>query len=354
MKETYPNYRESGVEFIREKLSKRDNKILQDFLNECGMTAGKTKLKDIERTMLQIRDIIEKPYGRITRKDVVLYAKLVNQSEFAPETKRYRIYFFKRFLKWYFKDLSLIEGIRAKSTYLNEKRINENTLVTAQELELMIRTAESLRLKALVMLLYESGCRPQEIRLLKWKDIKFNDDVAEVSFYSGKTESARTIPLKESNIHLQRWKQEYCYPNISGDDYVFPAKFRDKPMVQTTLSKAIRSIAKKSGIQRPIYPYLFRHSRLTTLYKELPNEITKKFAGHSKRSQMPSVYSHISSDDVKKVMLEKIYHVEEITQERQHELEKQVKYLGQRVLQLVEIVEKLQKNKENPPKITQN
>lgn len=340
MKNEYPDYSETGVNPIREKLSNSDKKILNDFLDECRTTCGDRTIQDIEARILQVKDVIEKPLDSWKKEDLKHLTALLNNSKRTEWTKHNIFATIKRFVKWYYKDIEMLDTLKRKRKKLfNYSKINDSTILTPDEIEKLIRASDSLRLKAFIMLQYETGCRPEEIRTMKWKDIKFFDDHADVNVYSKKTSESRTIPIMESIIHLKRWKQEYCIPGLRPDYLIFPGKTKNvydpnKVMAQSVLSKSYRKLGIKAGLDKKVFPYLMRHSRLTSLYAKLPEHIVKKFAGHAPDSDMPGVYSHISNKDVKDALLKEIYSPKELTEEnkdRVEELEKVVRILIQRI-----------------------
>ena len=79
-----------------------------------------------------------------------------------------------------------------------------------------------------------------------------------------------------------------------------------------------------------------RHTRLTYLYNNLPEQIVKKYAGHSKSSKMPEIYSHISSKDVRDLMLKEIYGVKELSPEQKNKLEQDLAILKKQFVNYVE------------------
>lgn len=334
MKDKFPDYRHIGVASIENSLSQSDKNILDKHLKFCSMTAGEKKVKDIKRAMLQIRDVIEKDYDKWARDEAIGFTALLNNSHLTASTKKEYMCRFKQFAREQYKDLNMLLGIKLKRerSIINQTKINDENLIKPDELERLLRAAESLRDKAMLTALFETGARPEELMKLKWKDIKFNHNHAVVSLFSGKTDSARDVPIKESVIHLNRWKQEYCFPNRKDSDFIFPSKekgklIRDRHMQSGSLGHLIKRIAKRANIERPIYPYLFRHSRLNTLYKQIPEPVARKFGGHSPRSNMAAVYSHINNKDVVDVMLEKVFHIEELTDEQKHDIKYAVEAL---------------------------
>lgn len=329
MKKIFPSYRETGTEFILKQLTEKDKRLLDNFCKYCRITCGEGKIRVIRATLLQLRDITEIEYSKITLNELRDFLVLLNDATLSEWTKRDIKKFVKKFLKEIFSDWSKrfdnfkdVKGVSMKKAF-NGKKINENTLIKKEELEILLRACDSLKWKAILTLLFESACRPQELRLLKWGDIKYTDEGADITLYSEKTKEARTIPIKDCMIHLRRWEQEYSFPDKNKDDFVFPSHKRYTAMSDNALPKTLKEICRKAGI-RLIHPYLFRHTRLTFLYNKFPEQIVKKYAGHSADSKMPLIYSHISSKNVRDVLLEKLYNVKELTEEQKNKYEKEI------------------------------
>ncbi len=336
MKETYPNYKQTRTSFIEDMLTIKDKKLLDKFCKYCRITAGEKKIRTIRATLLQFKDITEKEYSKIDLEDLRNFLALLNEVDLSEWTKNDIKKFIKKFLKEVHKDWSKkfnsfedIKSASMKKAFNNEK-INENTLVKKEELELLLRACQSLKWKAILTLLFESACRPQELRCLKWSDIEYTDEGADITFYSTKTKEARTIPIKDCVIHLKRWEQEYCFPDKNKDDIIFPSHKRYDIMSDNALPKTLRQLCRIAEI-RFMHPYLFRHTRLTFLYNKFPEQIVKKYAGHSAGSKMPEIYSHISSKNVRDVLLEKLYNVKELTEEDKNKYDKEIELMKKEI-----------------------
>ena len=76
--------------------------------------------------------------------------------------------------------------------------------------------------------------------------------------------------------------------------------------ITNTLKRIIQRTVSKVGLKKRVYAHLFRHSRVTHLLnKNELNEIqAKKYFGWSPDSNMLANYSHLTSRDVNKVMLQ--------------------------------------------------
>lgn len=317
----YKKYKTGEVFILEHQLSTREKKILDKFLLYCSGTAGERKLNNIKTKILQIRDISQVPYDQWNLDTLREFNSVLKKSTVAAATKNDTRRVLKRFLReqypdWSkrFKDLKDI-----KQEYeVNEKRVNANTIFNSEELEKLLRGTDSLKLKSLIILMYESGARPGEVLSLRWEDIDLGKK--EVKLTSTKNKKVRVNPLDKSIIHLKRYKQEYPFENITPKDYVFPSKTdRKKPIAVTYFSGLFRDIAKRT-IGRNAHPNLIRHTRSTELQKKLTPKVYEKFMDHS--IKMATRYSHLDKDDVREAMIEHFYNVEEITEEQKEDIEK--------------------------------
>ncbi len=346
MKNEYGFYGKSTAR-LEASLGAGDREILERYLTFCSTTAGPGKIKDYKMYMLQFRDVIEMPLDEITKDDAVAFWALVNHSPHEANTKIMIRRTAKRFLKWFYRDLDMVESLKNGSFVVNKKRINKSTLLKPHEIQLMLHRAEKLRDKVLLVLLYETAARPQEIRDLKWHDINWDEN--EVHLYSSKKQDDRDLPIQEAVKHLRRWKDEWVYPDPHDEDYVFPSAVgprhvRGKPISVTYIGRIIASIAKKAGIQRPVFPYLLRHTRLTELHRLGVRGLEhNKFAGHRAGSKHQAVYVHLDNDDMKKSVLEKVYNIKENPEEQVDKYEQEIKDLKR---QLGEVLDYLRGSKE--------
>lgn len=328
MKKSYPNYKHLKItaEDLEQKLDSQEKEILRKFETYVSTSAGFGRTQAIRRRLLQIRDIMEVPLYKITLDEVISFLSILNQSNRKSQNELKLT--LKRFLKFQYSDWSRefknLEVIKLRDEF-DENRIKTRNLITNDELERLCRATTNYRDKAIVLCLYELGCRPEELTKLKWRDIKFREDgLAEVSLFSGKTKKARNILIKESVLVLKDWRQHYKFGEPRSDDLVFCTKNRDKIMKATTFSLLISRLGDNANLGRHIFPYIFRHSRLQELHvkEKLPEQVWKKFAGHRRNSNMLSVYTRVDEEDLHKCLLEDVYKVEELTKEQLTEIEK--------------------------------
>lgn len=313
MKSSYPRYG-SSTESLVQNLNAHDCELLEGFLSYCAMTAGPNRLSKYRRYVLHFRDIVEKPLDEITKEEAIAFWGLIHSAPYEEHTKIAIRRSVKRFLKWHYRDLDMIEVLRVPANYLvNNKRVNKAALLSPDELRQMLHGAERLRDKALLTLLYETAARPQEVRELRWRDVKW--EAEEVHLYSRKTKRDRTLPVKESLKHLKRWKAEWVYPDPQEADFIFPSLLRarsdrTKPISIAYINRVIKTLARRAGVPRPVNTYLLRHTRLTEIRRlGIQGVEFNKFAGHTPGSKQEAVYVHLDNEDMKRSVLEKVYKI---------------------------------------------
>lgn len=326
MKKEYPAYKKGELERIFSNLHPKEKATINDFISYCGIGAGERKLKDIKRSIIQFRDIIQKSFDKLELEDIRGYLSVLNKSDREKYTKNGIKVYLKRFLKWKFKDWSKrfddLKDIKLHQAF-NEKKINEGTLLTREQIEKIMNKEKNLSKKTFFITLYESGLRPNELASSKWKDINFNVDgeLSELHIYATKTSKARTIFVRDATFWLKKLKE------YSQSEFIFPSAMnRNEPISRSTSWYWVQEMGKAIGLK--IYPYLLRHTRATELYKSVPTKIAQKFMGHGK--DMSDLYSHLSSSDLKESLLKSVYMFDKLTPEKKHGLEKEVEMLKER------------------------
>lgn len=336
MKSTYPTYPHGTTEALYNSLEPKEKEILDSYLVLCRATVSKDREEKVKIFLLQARDIIGKPLHKFTREDVIGFLAVLNRSSRKDWTRNDIKKIFKKFLKWQFNDLEMVEGEGVKQAFktvsmkkaVNKQKLNPHTMVTPEELEKLIRGANhSLKWTAIVALLYEGALRPCELRALKWGDLHFHNEddpenrYLEISVNSPKTGEHRDVFVKDCIIHIQRWREEFQFPGRNDNDFVFTSQFhRDKPLGEGVISEMFQRLCTRAGLRR-INPYLLRHSRLTHMKDAgVSLETRSAYAGHSPEIDAV-IYTHTSKAGIKKSIFAEVYPTEELTPEKKSKLD---------------------------------
>jgi len=221
----------------------------------------------------------------------------MEQKDWSDWTKRmYRIAI-KKFWKW-LKDLDYYP-IQVKWIKNNRIRNNSPEILTIEEIERIVNNADNIRDKALVAVLYESGCRIGELLTLRIKNIQF-DEYGAILIVNGKT-GWRRVRIVQSTRFLKRWINTH----LEGSNPSSPLwiNCNNMPLTHQIVRKILRRLKKKAGIKKRIYPHLFRHSRATHLSSFLTEAQMNVFFGWKQGSPMASTYVHLSGRDIDKAIL---------------------------------------------------
>jgi len=122
---------------------------------------------------------------------------------------------------------------------------------------------------------------------------------------NGKT-GIKRIPLVMSCKTLLDWIEDH--PNKSEPEAPLWCALDNNHLGNRLSYKNFRAIikrvAKKADIKRDIWPYLYRHTSLTSMAKVFTESRLEQFAGWTHGSKMTSRYVHFSARDLEDAILE--------------------------------------------------
>lgn len=284
---------------------------ITDFLEYCSIHASASTLKKIRIKITTINEFYKGKVNELELKDIHSFMADLNRRKLAPATGNDYKTIFKRFLRWKYKDWFMrfdeFKDLKGKSNA--QRKLSKDDLLTDDEIALIISHEDSMKYKTLFLLLSESAGRPEELLKLQWKNINGRD----VKLHSSKTGKIRTITLDKSIAHLKRYKEECFLSTPKADDIIFN-------LGSQALIQRLWKIEKDLKFHKRLYPYLFRHTTLTKMIKKLSPPAYEMFAGHS-LEMGNKVYAHLDNSDLKKELDEKVYHIEELDDNKKHELE---------------------------------
>ncbi len=164
--------------------------------------------------------------------------------------------------------------------------------LSVKEMKLVLsQPDESKRLgirdKFFMYLLYDSGCRIQEILDLKVKSFSIKTSGVQLHIV-GKGNKFRATPISEELVPMF---EEYCsqfHRPVNLDAYLFYTK-RNEVLVKMSCDNAQRFIEKYGSMAQKVmpsiphlHPHLFRHTRAMHLYMAgMPLEMVAQWLGHS-------------------------------------------------------------------------
>ena len=250
----------------------------------------------------EFEEQINKPFRDVTEEEVNAFIdRKAGYSKKGTMTTTKMV--LKSFYKWLFNLKDTYPPCVAKLE-VNGRKQNGNgdaihleakDILTKDDVATLIKCGKDIREEAMVAVIYESGCRIGEFVNMHINDLVDNKHGVKITV-TGKTGS-RTLLLIESVPYLTQWLEHHPLKNQ-----------KDAPLWVNTerpygglhvghVSRIIRELGKRSGIQKPIHPHSFRHARATYLARFLSDSQMKTYFGWSPNSNMCAVYVHLSGRD---------------------------------------------------------
>ena len=285
------------------------------------------------------------PINRKTLKDYVRKQELRQLQEQSIKDKVWRVYALLKFLDW--KDARTIvktdiedyiihrrktvsprtlqgdmielriffrflDPAKEKEFFPEDERMQKPKItfpdpLTRENVEALVNACDSIRDRALIMFLWDTGCRIDEALSRNVGDIRF-DQYGGMVKVSGKT-GEREIWLIDCIPDLQIWINTHPQKNNPNAPlFVTYTRygFGSNRLNVRTVQNLCKLLKKRSGVVNRVHPHAFRHARATDRAREGFTEMELRIMfGWSRISTMPATYIHLSGADVKKKILQK-------------------------------------------------
>ncbi|HOU35950.1 MAG TPA: site-specific tyrosine recombinase XerD [Candidatus Omnitrophota bacterium] len=168
-----------------------------------------------------------------------------------------------------------------------------------------VRSAQGLRDRAILEIMYATGMRVSEVVHLKTGDL--NLDVGFLRCV-GKGNKERVIPLGKKAVAAVSRYLEKVRPRLvknKQSDHLFVSRLGGS-ISRQSLWKLIKRYAREARIKKPIKPHILRHSFATHLLEHGADlRSVQEMLGHSNISTT-QIYTHVNRDRLKAV--HKMYH----------------------------------------------
>jgi integrase/recombinase XerD len=166
------------------------------------------------------------------------------------------------------------------------------TVLSSEEVALLIDSAKNLMHRAILMTLYATGLRRAELCRLKVTDIDSERMVIHV--LQGKGGRDRDVLLSPKLLETLREYWRWLKPKT----WLFPGMVNnwraDVPMTEKVVWEAVRAAKERAGITKHVSPHTLRHSFATHMLEAGADLRTiQVLLGHAKLEDT-SVYLHLS------------------------------------------------------------
>lgn len=239
-------------------------------------------------------------FEHLTRESVMTFIQWLRGRRSGISTCNLRLSSLKSFLKYcadedislysvyqHVKQIPLMKTPRVPVSYISE------TALKALLAQPDIRTEKGVRNRMILILLYDTGTRVQELVDMKLADLHLEARTPFV-IVTGKGKKTRSIPLMDKTVcHLKEYVRRF---HSDSDDATKTPLFYSiragMPHVLSTdtigvMLKSYGSRARKTCLEVPerVHPHLIRHTRAMHLYRSgMPLSYIAEFLGHASMS----------------------------------------------------------------------
>jgi len=182
---------------------------------------------------------------------------LVNDCKLTVETIAGRIsalrFFFVKVLRRPYREIDLVYPKRPERLPV---------ILSEEEVGRLIESACSPYHRVILMTLYGTGLRREELSRLKLTDVDSQRMVIHVR--QGKGNKDRDVTLSPRLLEVLRAYWKWRKPKV----YLFPSLYRNRPeqpITAKTIWYAVREAARRAGIKKRVSPHILRHSWATHL-----------------------------------------------------------------------------------------
>ena len=296
-----------------EALNSDVKKAILDFIDDLTMDNLSHHMRYFYLTRLKVlARVLGDAFLHPTKQDIktavlkLKAAKTRRNGNYADSTMNGLYMTLKKFYHLYEngKYQESVSGVRLNWHPAKDKKPEE--IVSPEELDMLLGATRNERDKALISMLYDSGCRIGELLTLRVKDIEFDNYGMKLTV-KGKT-GVRKVRVIGKSVTLTLQYKDKFNRSIPDDFFFIQIKGRG-PLKWNDVNMMLYKVSKRAGIKRRIHPHLFRHTRATILAKDLKEAPLEATMGWVHGSRMSRVYVNLSDEQVDDAVL-KVYGIE--------------------------------------------
>lgn len=209
---------------------------------------------------------------------------------------------FRKFFRW--RDTDWADNIEIGAS--PDRNVDPSKLLTENEIDDLLETADHIRDKAALALLADTGLRIGALASLRIRDIDTSGRIATVSINENANVkgASGSVPLTWSRGYVANWLD--MHPRSDDENVPLIYKLRlvgedeDGALTYQYLSRRIRAIGEEAGIDSDrLHPHNFRKSAISRWIREGLDEQKIKHRAHwVKDSGQFEVYSGVTDEEM--------------------------------------------------------
>ncbi|MDX2154035.1 MAG: tyrosine-type recombinase/integrase [Bryobacteraceae bacterium] len=298
-------------------ISERNKDLILSYRDTCLLKniCGKVRLIRAIGALLLCARTINKDFDTLTKADLEhLVARLLARTpSYSAETMGTYRAILRTFMTFVLTPEqfptkhppAILSWLNSHVKTKDKRKLERADLLTPSEIQQLLQIATHPRDKALISTLWETGGRIAEIgnrtiKQLVKHQFGYTLDV------TGKT-GQRSPLLISSAPYLSQWLA--CHPFVHDPAAPLWVYNHHRPQPRHLTYQALRMLLRRyverAGINKRIYPHLFRHSRATyCVATGLMNEQqAKAYFGWSPSSKMLANYAHLTAQDANNAIM---------------------------------------------------
>lgn len=278
---------------------------LQEHINKflSAKSVKRLSIKTLEGYLIELRlfaNHVDKPVVKITKEDINDY--LSSKKEWSAGTVDKKLSNIKNFFSWLVNEGYLLKNPAATiDPPVKPKRLPK--ALSIDELELVRESCETIRERAIIEVMYSTGCRLSEVADMKIKDIIITEKKMKVI---GKGDKERIVYLTSKSLYHLR---KYLKSRNDDCEYLFVTERKPyRKLSNRTFKDIVDKVHQRTDIEMKITPHVFRHTK-ATLMRENGADISEiqEVLGHENVSTT-LMYARVSEE--RKQQAHRRYHVQ--------------------------------------------
>ena len=298
-------------------ISQRNKDLILHYRDTCLLrnVSSRVRLIRVMGVLLLYARLLKKEFDQANRQDIeTLIGQLLRRDPpYTPETLGTYKAILKSFMTWVVQPNEyptkipppLVAWMTCHVKRKDKRRLDRQELLTPDDVEHLLAACNNPRDKALISMLWETGCRIAEIGNLQLKHVTKTQHGYTLDV-NGKT--GRRNPLIISSApYLSQWLANHPFRDQPESPLWIHYHYATEPhlLKYDTIRHILFRYFKRIKLTKPFHPHIFRHSRATyVLANSIMNEQTAKaYFGWTPQSDMLATYSHLIDQDANNAIL---------------------------------------------------
>ena len=289
---------------ILEKNKKHILKFIDDQAAQGNSKARQAKYLSI---LGQIGQQVKYDFKTATKENIRQLQSWINNSNMSNWTKHDYLLTIKVFYKYLYNSKNypeLVDDIKPLKAR-GKKKLPRN-LLDFDDIKKISENTNNPRDRALIITLYETGARISELLELKISDVEFDEFGARITLPDATKTGARKIRVIWSEPPISHWLHHHPKKE-DVNSFLFCGLQNHnigKELQYRHVNDLLKEAAVKAGLNKPVNPHHFRHSRASELAKKLTEAQLCNYMGWVIGSREVRTYVHLSGRDTDKAILE--------------------------------------------------